>query len=125
MHQLNHFMHSSKENGKQAYNQASKHAHDLIFQTQSTTPQVTLQVTSQVTLQVTPQVEQSEKAISMLEFCKVPRTRTEIQEFIEISDIEHFRTSILVPLLESGLILMTIPDKPKSSKQKYVRSNHQ
>lgn len=61
----------------------------------------------------------------MLEFCKVPRTRTEIQEFIEISDIEHFRTSILAPLLESGLILMTIPDKPKSSKQKYVRSNHQ
>lgn len=32
MHQLNHFMYSSKENGKQAYNQASKHAHDLIFQ---------------------------------------------------------------------------------------------
>ena len=117
MHQLNHFMYSSKENGKQAYNQASKHAHDLIFQTQSTT--------LQVTPQVAPQVELSEKAISILEFCKVPRTRTEIQEFIGISDREHFRTSILAPLLESGLILMTIPDKPKSSKQKYVRSNHQ
>jgi predicted transcriptional regulator len=32
---------------------------------------------------------------------------------------EHFMNSVLKPLLDSGLLEMTIPDKPRSSKQKY------
>ena len=31
----------------------------------------------------------------------------------------HFREIYLTPALEAGLIEMTIPDKPRSSKQRY------
>ncbi|MBU0568739.1 DUF4364 family protein [bacterium] len=32
----------------------------------------------------------------------------------------RFRKQVLSPLIESELIKMTIPDKPQSSKQRYV-----
>ena len=35
------------------------------------------------------------------------------------SDRTKFRNQVLRPLLEEGLLEMTIPDKPRSSKQKY------
>ena len=38
---------------------------------------------------------------------------------LELKDKKHFRTIILKPLLDKGLLELTIPDKPTSSKQKY------
>ncbi len=85
------------------------------------------QVTDQVTEQVTDQVvEQDEKIMQqrrrLLEFCSGPRTRKEMQEFIGISSRVHFKNNYLGPLLAEGKIRMTIPDKPNSSKQRYVRA---
>jgi ATP-dependent DNA helicase RecG len=56
----------------------------------------------------------------ILIFCKEPKTRGKIQTILDIKDREHFRAEILKPLLEDGLLQMTIPDKPNSPKQKYV-----
>lgn len=36
-----------------------------------------------------------------------------------LKDDEHFRKSYLLPALEAELIEMTIPGKPRSSRQKY------
>ena len=35
------------------------------------------------------------------------------------SDRTKFRNQVLNPLLDAGVVEMTIPDKPRSSKQKY------
>jgi hypothetical protein len=46
-------------------------------------------------------------------------SRTELQEKLQLSDRENFRVNYLVPAIESGFVALTIPSKPKSSKQKY------
>ncbi|OGS28132.1 MAG: AAA family ATPase [Elusimicrobia bacterium RIFOXYB2_FULL_48_7] len=80
------------------------------------TPQVTAQATAQVTAQATMQAKWTK---IIVEFCKTPRDREEIQKFIKITHREYFRKEILNPLLEQGLLHPTIPDKLTSPKQKY------
>ncbi len=55
----------------------------------------------------------------ILEFCKEPRKRKEIQEHIGISSRPYFRQNILIPLIEKGLLISTNPN-PRASNQKYV-----
>ncbi len=65
------------------------------------------------TRQVTPQ------EAAVLATARNPATRTELQKSAGLRDREHFVNTCLNPLLESGFLEMTIPDKPRSSKQKY------
>ena len=62
------------------------------------------------------------KINELLDYCKEAKSRVEIQEFCGIKSQDYFRKNILVPLINSGRLKMTIPDKPKSSKQRYIRS---
>jgi len=78
---------------------------------------VIIPLVSDSTEQVT---EQANKQIKkLLEFCKIPRSRAEMQEYMELSHRENFRTNILNPLIKGGLLKLTVPDKPTSPKQKY------
>ena len=45
--------------------------------------------------------------------------RRELQAAMSLKDDEHFRKAYLLPALGAGVIEMTEPDKPKSSKQRY------
>jgi ATP-dependent DNA helicase RecG len=45
--------------------------------------------------------------------------RADIQAALDLKHEDHFRDAYLRPALESGFIEMTIPDKPRSSRQKY------
>jgi len=56
---------------------------------------------------------------SIIEFCREPRTRKEIQEFIGIIDKGYFRRTLLNPLLDSGKLRRTNPDNPNDKRQKY------
>jgi len=40
-------------------------------------------------------------------------------EIVGRTDSTKFRNQVLIPLIEAGLLEMTLPDKPRSSKQKY------
>ncbi|MCD8040537.1 MAG: putative DNA binding domain-containing protein [Clostridia bacterium] len=57
---------------------------------------------------------------AILEFCEIPRTRDEIVNFVGKSR-NYVMSQIVAPLVEKGELKMTIPDKPKSSKQKFMR----
>jgi ATP-dependent DNA helicase RecG len=46
-------------------------------------------------------------------------SRAQLQKAAEFHDREHFVNEHLNPLLVAGLVEMTIPDKPRSSKQRY------
>ena len=72
----------------------------------------------QVIAQDNEQIGREER---ILGFCGEPKTREEIQVFVGIAHREHFRAKILKPLLESGKLRISIPDKPNSRNQKYVR----
>ena len=73
--------------------------------------------TAQATAQVTAQAESVEEQV--LAFCQQAKSRAEIQEHLGLKDREHFRKEILNPLLDSGQLLRTLPDKPTSPKQKF------
>ena len=74
----------------------------------------TPQATPQATSQATPQAEQ------ILTFCVTARTRNEIAEHFGVKDPKFFAKKHIKPLLESGALRMTIPNKPTSPAQKYV-----
>lgn len=57
---------------------------------------------------------------NLLEFCAQPRTREELTSFTGKSRT-YTMNRIVLPLVESGRLALTIPEKPKSSKQKFYR----
>jgi len=65
----------------------------------------------------TRQVTTQEAAV--LTTARNPSTRTELQKSAGFRDREHFVNTCLNSLLKAGFLEMTIPDKPRSSKQKY------
>ena len=56
----------------------------------------------------------------ILAFCRVPRTRKEIAAFLGLKSVSYASTQFVQPLVEAGKLRLTTPDKPKSTKQKYV-----
>ena len=84
---------------------------------------VFLEATEQATPQATPQAP-SDRIATILEFCKIPRSREEIQDMLGLKDREHFRKEILEPLIITGKLELTIPDKPRSPHQKYVTKGY-
>ncbi len=88
----------------------------LEAKTQTGTPTTEAKATTQVTTHVTTQV------VGLLKAARTPQPRDQLQEAIGLRNREHFRKAHLEPLLAAGLLTMIIPDKPRSSRQRYVRT---
>ncbi|MBI5059903.1 DUF4062 domain-containing protein [candidate division KSB1 bacterium] len=80
-------------------------------------PQVTPQDTLQVTPQQAPQVAEEVKRLVLS--LQGEMERVKIQEELNLSDRQNFRTLYLLPALEQDYVEMTIPDRPHSKSQKY------
>ena len=58
-------------------------------------------------------------APDLLAFCKTPRSRQEIANYLGIKTVFYAMSHYVQPLLRSGQLAMTLPESPKSRKQRY------
>ena len=57
--------------------------------------------------------------VQVLELAAVPHPLAELMVPSGRTDRTKFRDQVVAPLLEAGLLEVTIPEKPRSSKQRY------
>ncbi len=74
---------------------------------------------------VGPETVQNDKTqvktqVIILAFCNIPRSKAEIAQHCGYKTTKSFTKNYLRPLLDSGLLQMTIPDKPNSRNQRYI-----
>ena len=58
----------------------------------------------------------------LLVYCETPRSREELAQFLQLRSVSYAIAHYITPLLQNGMLRMTIPDKPRSRKQQFVRS---
>ena len=74
---------------------------------------LTKKAAAEVTAEVTAEVKRLVSVITG------DHSRRELQEMLGLKHAEHFRKVYLLPAINSGFVEMTLPDKPKSSLQRY------
>lgn len=87
---------------------------NLVEYKQVLTDTLYFEVINQATDQVTDQAQ------AILIFCHKARSSKEIMLHLGLIHKPHFREKLLMPLLLSGKLTCTIPDKLTSPKQKYI-----
>ena len=69
--------------------------------------------------QVCPESVPSDLFLQLLDMTREPTSLGTLMKIFGQTNRTRFRKAVLRPLLDSGILAMTIPDKPSSSKQKY------
>ena len=72
-----------------------------------------------VTLYNNQHTSNNNEDIDLIRFCKSPKSRKEIAEYLDIKTISFVTKEYIQPLVNTGKLKLTIPDKPKSKNQKY------
>ncbi|RDB58309.1 AAA family ATPase [Paraeggerthella hongkongensis] len=66
---------------------------------------------------------EQESQLDLISFCSTPRSRAEIAEFLGLTSVPYASRVYIAPAVEQGLLRMTIPDKPQSSKQRFIAAS--
>ena len=72
------------------------------------------------TAQVPPLTELSAIHWKVIDLCDVPRRLADILEALGVANRGYFKEHYLDPLIQSGIVAMTNPEKPRASNQQYV-----
>lgn len=64
------------------------------------------------------EIDKTDLHKAVIQFCRVPRNREELTAFTGKSRY-YTMSAIVQPLIDQGKLKMTLPEKPKSSKQRY------
>ena len=64
----------------------------------------------------------SGKVQDIINFCTIPRTAAEILSRMGLTNQTKNRKKHINPLVEKGILKLTIPDKPNDPNQKYVKA---
>ncbi len=65
--------------------------------------------------------EYVKKLLSVMEY-DTPYTATAILSLLNLKSKETLRKNYLNPAIENGLVIMTLPDKPNSRNQRYIKT---
>jgi ATP-dependent DNA helicase RecG len=63
--------------------------------------------------------KESDAVCDLMRFCGTPRTREEIAKFLSLTSVSYMMRTTIKPLIAEGKLKLTIPEKPRSRKQKY------
>ena len=76
------------------------------------------------TLKSGPKVSDQDNHIALereiLKFCRKPKSRKEILDHVGYKNRTYLTRKFLKPMIESGKLAYTIPEKPTSRLQKYI-----
>ncbi len=56
-------------------------------------------------------------------FCRDPRICAEIRAYLGIASAQYALQRYLEPLVRSGAIRMTLPDRPRSHRQQFIAAD--
>jgi len=78
--------------------------------------EIARKITGQVGEQVSEQVDEQ---VTILKFCSIPKQKQEILAHLGLRSVYLNFKRHIQPLVKQGFLEMTIPEKPRSSKQRY------
>ncbi len=83
-----------------------------------------VEIARKITEQVGEQVsEQVDEQVTILKFCLTPKQKQEILAHLGLRSVYLNFKRHIQPLVKQGLLEMTIPEKPRSSKQRYLTTD--
>ena len=81
-------------------------------------------ISDQVSDQVSDQDSEQDNSIALereiLKFCRKPKSKKEILDYVGYKNRTYLTRKYLKPMIESGKLAYTIPEKPTSRSQKYI-----